>query len=125
MHAGLQVAEVGSHAQLIESGGLYAQMWSRQLDSFRSSPDLPYTASGSVIEALEEELHSNGNGTAGAAVAGGGGGRGALRKTESLQAYMLRRAETGKFDACGKGQVGEGWVGTIGPMHGWYIGKGF
>jgi hypothetical protein len=75
-------------------------MWSRQLDSFRSSPELPYTVSGAAIEALEEQLHSNGNGTAAAAADGGGGGgkRGGLRKTDSLQAYMLRKAETGVFE---------------------------
>lgn len=29
----LQVAEMGTHAQLVEEGGLYAEMWRRQQET--------------------------------------------------------------------------------------------
>lgn len=55
-----RVAEAGSHAELLEAGGRYAQLWARQ-----ASVDDVYDAGGTDVEGSDQEYSSSSNGATG------------------------------------------------------------
>lgn len=63
-----RVAEAGSHAELLEAGGKYAQLWARQ-----ASVDDVYDAGGTDLEGSDAE-GSGGSSSGGNKAAGGGRG---------------------------------------------------
>jgi ABC transporter ATM len=66
-----RVAEAGSHGELLEAGGRYAQLWARQ-----ASVDDVYDSGGTDAEGSEEKGSVGGSSSSGAGGPKGGGGTG-------------------------------------------------